>query len=105
VNDESTPKGAPESATTETSVPLPPRPVWDVYLTGYRDGYRDGIDLGRKQMDDELASLQRTAHETVMAMARLDPWEDAQRRQRQRQVEAADRHAQAARPWPAEATS
>jgi len=104
VNDESTPKGAPESATTETSVPLLPRREWDGYLSGYRDGYRDGIDLGRKQMDDELASLQRTAHETVLAMAKLDPHEVAQRRRRERQVETAERHAQGAQPWPAEAT-
>ncbi len=82
-----------------------PRAEWDVYLTGYRDGYRDGIDLGRKQMDDELATLQREAHRVVMAMAKLDPWDDAQRRRRQRQVEAAERHAQAAQPWPVEATS
>ncbi len=80
-----------------------PRPVWDVYLAGYRDGYRDGIDLGRRQMDEELSTLQREAHRVVMAMAKLDPW-NAQARRRQRQVEAADRHAEAAQPWPAEAT-
>ncbi len=84
------------------SAELLPRPEWDGYLTGYRDGYRDGIDLGRKQMDDELASLQRTAHETVLAMAKLDPWEDAQRRRRDRQVETAERHTANAQPWPAE---
>jgi len=87
------------------SAELLPRPEWDVYLAGYRDGYRDGIDLGRKQMDDELASLQRAAHETVLAMAKLDPSEDVQARRRQRQAEAADQHAQTSQPWPAEATS
>jgi len=87
------------------SAELLPRPEWDGYLSGYRDGYRDGIDLGRKQMDDELATLQRSAHEVVIAMAKLDPYQDAQARGRQRQAEAADRHARAAQPWPAEATS
>ena len=80
------------------SAELLPRPEWDVYLTGYRDG----IDLGRKQVADELATLQRAAHETVLAMAKLDPWEVAQRRRRERRVEAGERHAQAAQPWPAE---
>jgi len=85
------------------SAELLPRPEWDVYLAGYRDGYRDGIDLGRKQMDDELATLQSEAHRVVIAMAKLDPYQDVQARRRQRQVEA-DRHTQAAQPWPAEAT-
>jgi len=87
------------------SAELLPRPEWDVYLSGYGSGYRDGIDLGRKQMDDEISTMQREAHRVVMAMAKLDPWDDAQRRRRERQVEAADRHAQAAQPWPVEATS
>ncbi len=87
------------------SAELLPRPEWDVYLRGYCDGYRDGIDLGRQQMDDEISTLQREAHRVVMAMAKLDPWEDAQDRRRQRQVEAAERHAEAARPWPAEGAS
>jgi len=56
-------------------------------------------------MDAELATLQREAHRVVMAMAKLDPWDDAQARRRQRQAEAAERHAQAAQAWPAEATS
>lgn len=82
-----------------------PRPVWDVYLRGYCDGYRDGIDLGRRQMDEELSTLQREAHRVVMAMAKLDPHDVAQARRRQRQAEAAERHAQAAQAWPVEATS
>ncbi len=86
------------------SAELLPRPEWDGYLSAYRDGYRDGIDLGRKQMDDELATLQREAHRVVIAMAKLDPYQGVQARRRQRQVEAADRHTQAAQPWPAEAT-
>ncbi len=81
-----------------------PRLEWDGYLSAYRDGYRDGIDLGRKQMDEELATLQREAHRVVIAMAKLDPYQGVQARRRQRQVEAADRHTQATQPWPAEAT-
>ncbi len=86
------------------SAELLPRPEWNIYLMGYRDGYRDGIDLGRKQMDDELATLQREAHRVVIAMAKLDPHQGVQARRRQRQVEAADRHAEVAQPWPVEAT-
>jgi len=79
---------------------LMPRPEWDVYLRGYCDGYRDGIDL----MDEEISTMQREAHRVVIAMAKLDPYQGVQARRRQRQVEAADRHAEAAQPWPAEAT-
>ena len=79
-----------------------PRLEWDGYLSGYCDGYRDGIDLGRKQMDDELSTLQCEAHRVVMAMAKLDPYQDVQARRRQRQVEAAERHAEAGQQWPAE---
>jgi len=86
------------------SAELLPRPEWSIYLTGYRDGCRDGIDLGRKQMDDEISTMQREAHRVVMAMAKLDPWDDAQHRRRQRQVETAERHAEVAQPWPVEAT-
>jgi len=78
---------------------LVPRPEWDVYLRGYCDGCRDGIDLGRKQMDDELATLQREAHRVVIAMAKLDPYQGVQARRRQRLVEAAERHAASAKPW------
>ncbi len=78
---------------------------FELWLAGYRDGYRDGIDLGRKQIDDELATLQREAHRVVIAMAKLDPYKDVQARRRQRQVEAAERHAEVAQPWPVEATS
>ena len=87
------------------SAKLLPRPEWDVYLAGYASGYRDGIDLGRKQMEDELAALQREAHKVVLLMAGIDPHEVRQARRRERQVETADRHYQAAQPWPAEATA
>jgi len=59
---------------------LVPRPEWDVYLRGYCDGYRDGIDLGRKQMDEEISTLQREAHKVVLLMAGLDPHEVRQAR-------------------------
>ncbi len=82
-----------------------PRPEWDVYLRVYCDGYRDGIDLGRKQMDDELATLQREAHRVVMAMGKLNPHEVRQARRRQAQVEVAARHEAEAQPWPGEVAS
>lgn len=102
MNDERRPQAPSESTTTETSIPLLPRPEWDIYLTGYRDGCRDGIDLGRKQMDDELTTLQREAHKVVMAMAGLDSHTERQSRRRQRQKEVGDHRAGTAQPWPAE---
>lgn len=77
---------------------------FELWLDGYGSGCCDGMDLGRKQMDDEISTMQREAHKVVLLMAKLDPWEVAQRRRRERHAEAADRHAQAAQPWPAEAT-
>lgn len=86
-----------------------PRPEFAAYLAGRVDGYLDGEDVGYARgyaaCDAELAAIQRAAHRVVRAMARLDPWEDAQRRRRQRQVEASERHAEAARPWLAEVSS
>ncbi len=84
-------------------VGMPPD-LWETFLEGYASGFAIGVDRGRELADEEMATLQREAHRVVMAMAKLDPWKDAQRRRRQRQVEAADRHAQAAQPWPVEAT-
>ena len=77
---------------------------FELYLDGYREGYRDGIDRGREQADEEAQRLFTNAVRVTRAMARLEPWEDVQARRRQRQVEAADRHTQAAQPWSAEAT-
>ena len=82
-----------------------PRPEWDVYLRGYCDGYRDGIDQGRKQMDEELSTLQREAHRVVMAMSNLDPHDVAQDRRIQAQVDVAARHEAEAQPWPGEVAS
>jgi len=87
------------------SAELLPRPEWDIYLTGYRDGCRDGIDLGRQQVDDEISTLQRGAHRVVMAMTKLDPHHVAQDRRRQAQVEVAARHEAEAQPWPGEVAS
>jgi len=79
------------------------------YLAGRVDGLIEGGALGYARgwqaCDEEIAALQRAAHRVTQAVAQLDPWPVAQQKRRGRQVEAADRHAQAAQPWPAEATS
>jgi len=98
-------KATTSSVAQATDLALMPRPEWDVYLRGYCDGYRDGIDLGRRQMDEELATLQREAHKVVMALAGLDSHTERQSRRRQRQKEVGDHRAGAAQAWPAEATS
>ncbi len=77
---------------------------FELYLDGYREGYRDGIDRGREQADEEAQRLFNNAVGVVRAMARPDPYEVAQRRRRERQVEAAERHAETAQLWPAEVT-
>jgi len=78
---------------------------FELYLAGYETAYAHGIDRGREQADEEAQRLFNNAVGVVRAMARLEPWEDVQARRRQRQVEAADRHAEAAQPWPGEVTS
>ncbi len=86
-----------------------PSPVWDGYLTGRQDGFLEGESVGfargYQACDDEISTLQREAAKVVLLMAGVDPHEVAQTRRRQRQVETAERHAQASQPWPAEATS
>ena len=85
MNDESTPKGAPEALggdsliVSSTDVPngLTPRKAWEAYLEAYMRGYADGIDRGRREAEEELASIQRTAAEVVHHMAEL-PVRDAQ---------------------------
>jgi len=86
-----------------------PSPSWEAFLIGYQDGYVEGESVGYargwRACDDEMATLQRTAARVVHAAAKLDSHEVAQRRRRERQVEAADRRGQAAQPWPVEATA
>jgi len=88
---------------------LMPRAEWDTYLAGRLDGYREGESVGfargYQAYEDELSTLQREAHRVVLAMAKLDPWEVVRRRRRERQVEAAERHASNAQPWPDEVAS
>jgi hypothetical protein len=76
-----------------------------VFLDGYAFGFAIGVDRGRELGDEDAAAIHRGACRVVVAMSKLDPWEDVQRRRRQRQLEAAERHVAAAQPWPAEATS
>jgi len=74
--------------------------LWEA---GYMEGYCAGVPRGREQADEEAAQLHRQATRIVHAMAKLDPHVDRERRRRQRQVEAAERHTANAQPWPAEA--
>jgi len=86
-----------------------PRFEWSIYLAGRRDGFIEGESVGfargYQACDDEISTLQREAHKVVLLMAGIDPSVDRERRRRQRQVEAAERHAEAARPWLAEVSS
>jgi len=66
---------------------------FELYLDGYRDGHRDGIDRGREQADEEAQRLFNNAVGVVRAMARLEPWEDAQESRRARWAAAADERA------------
>lgn len=107
MNDESRPQAAPESSTRTTTfehTALMPSDAWATYLDGYRAGYVDGIDRGRQLADDEATALWSEAHKVVMAMARLDPHVERERRRRERQVDAAQRHDENARPWAREAS-
>lgn len=52
---------------------LLPRDDWERHLHGYLRGFADGIERGRQQMDEELATIQRTAAEVVHRMADLEP--------------------------------
>lgn len=74
----------------------------EIHLSGYLSGVLAGIDLGREQMDAELAALHRRAYTIVQAMAKVDPWEVAQEKIRQRRDEAAARNRAAGDPWPLE---
>lgn len=50
---------------------LLPRDDWERHLHGYLRGFADGIQHGRRQMEEELATIQRTAAEVVHRMADL----------------------------------
>lgn len=52
---------------------LLPRDDWERHLHGYLRGFADGIQHGRRQMDEELATIQRTAALVVHRMAEIDP--------------------------------
>lgn len=86
-----------------------PRAEVNAYLAGRVDGYLDGEAVGYTRgwqaCDDEVSSLQRAAHCNVQAMAKILPHEERERRRHERQLDAAERHARAARPWAQEAAS
>lgn len=71
----STPPILPQTPQWRTG--LTPRDEWDRHLAGYLRGYADGIEHGRLQMDEELATIQRAAAEVVMRMSTL-PIRDAE---------------------------
>ena len=77
----------------------------ECHLSGYLSGVLAGIDIGREQMDAELAEIQRRAVGIVHRMAKLLPWEEAQGARRQHQEKAAEHHRAAGQPWPLEVAS
>jgi len=77
----------------------------ECYMSGYLSGVLAGIDLGREQMDNELAAIQHRAFGIVQAMAKLLPWEEAQEARRQHQEQSAEHHRAAGQPWPFEVAS
>ena len=77
----------------------------ECHLSGYLSGVLAGIDLGREQMDNGLAAIQRNAHRVVQGMSKLLPWEEAQQARRQHQEKAAEHHRAAGQPWPLEVAS
>lgn len=77
----------------------------ECHLSGYLSGVLAGIDLGREQLDAELAAIQRRAFGIVQSMAKLAPWHEAQQARRQHQEKAAEHHRAAGQPWPLEVAS
>ena len=77
----------------------------ECHLSGYLSGVLAGIDLGREQMDAELAAIQHRAFGIVQAMAKLPDWHEAQQTRRQHQDKAAEHHRAAGQPWPFEVAS
>ena len=66
---------------------------FELYIAGYETGCVHGIDRGREQADEEAQRLFNNAVGVVRAMARLEPWEDAQESRRARWAAAADERA------------
>lgn len=85
-----------------------PRAEVDGFLDGYQSGFLAGEAVGFARgyasCDEELSRLQRAAHRNVQAMARIEPHVDRERRRRERQVDAAQRRDENARPWAQEAS-
>ena len=77
----------------------------ECHLSGYLSGVLAGIDLGREQMDNELAAIQHRAFGIVQRMAKLSPWAEAQRIRHQHQEQAAEHHRAVGQPWPFEVAS
>ena len=77
----------------------------ECHLSGYLSGVLAGIDLGREQMDKELAAIQHRAFGIVQRMAKLAPWHEAQEARHQHQEKAAEHHRAAGQPWPLEVAS
>ena len=65
---------------------------FELYLAGYETGFGHAIDRGREQSDEDAQRLFNNAVGVVRAMARLEPWEDAQESRRARWAAAAKRH-------------
>lgn len=47
-----------------------PTPLTDDFMNGYLSGCLAGIDMGRQQAEDDMAAIQRKAHEVVQGVAR-----------------------------------
>ena len=61
---------------------------WEVYLHGYEFGFADGIGEGRRQAEEDIASLQRSAAKVVHSLARIPPQDRAADSARARRREA-----------------
>lgn len=46
-----------------------PPEVWSVYMDGWTRGYAEGIEHGRRQAEEEIATLQREAVRVVRYLA------------------------------------
>jgi len=77
----------------------------ECHLSGYLSGILAGIDIGREQMDNEIAAIQHRAFGIVQRMAKLAPWHEAQQTRRQHQEKAAEHQRAAGQPWPLEVAS